>query len=101
MFVAAVLDFANSSYTTRLYVDGANVRTVTYSSGSAPYSGRACHNLFIGATPGGDSLTCATTASVTPYEPGLRSGIDDVRVYDRALSDAEIAVLYSENRWPR
>lgn len=68
--------------TMRMYVNGTDIGTTTLSSFSPNIANP--FRIGAGATEGGGNF----------WFPGL---IDDVRVYDRALSAAEVATLYAQN----
>jgi hypothetical protein len=74
----------------RLYVDGVQVGSGTASAGTIAYAAsdaNASHDLFIG------------NYALTTFYPGgnfpFKGQIDDVGVYNRTLSGAEIAAIYS------
>jgi hypothetical protein len=66
----------------KLYVDGAVVNSMQFQNGEINFP----INLTVGSF----------MSSGDRYFNGF---IDDVRIYDRALSDAEIRALYLENGW--
>jgi len=72
--VAGVWDIENSE--TRLYIDGNRKKTGPISTGSTT------NTLRIGDNP--------------DFNENFNGWIDDVRIYDRALSDTEVADLYNE-----
>jgi hypothetical protein len=71
----------NSDGTATLYVNGVISGAANQSSGTPGTGG---HNMQIGRNP------------ISGYYP-LNGSIDDVRIYNRALSAADIAQLYSYN----
>ncbi len=74
---------ASAANDTTIYVDGVAKTPTTYTSSfSALSSGDSSETLFVGATHYG-----------TPQLP-LSGSLDDVRIYNRALSVSEIGQLY-------
>ena len=68
----------------RLYVDGIQIGSGTAASGPIQYSNDPANELAIG------NYTLATANQIY----GLRAAVDDVRLYNRALSGAEIQALH-------
>jgi len=78
-----------SAQTVDLYIDGVNQTRATV-SGTIPSSiADSSRNLSIGS-----SYSNSTTPNAKPF----KGGIDDVRVYNRALSAGEIKMLYNMGR---
>src|SRR5436189_3215358 len=69
-----------------MYVDGVVVGSVAAGDTYAAY---ATPDIFIGGTPGGNPCGAAATEQL---ESGTK--VDDARVYNRALSAAEVKQLY-------
>ena len=89
--VAVVWDGSTSSANVKFYINGALVSTQTVSDGSGSRdSGTGCH-VLIGDRP---ATTCLGGADGTRQFNG---NIDDVRIYNRALSAAEVRRLYIGN----
>src|SRR4051794_37937893 len=77
----------------RLYIDGFQVGTGTAASGAIRYGLDVSNNFIIGNT---DNPNCTD-----PGGNNFSGDIDDVRVYDRALTQGEIACLAAARTTPR
>jgi len=78
----------------KIYVDGTLVKSATAHGGSnLGTSDRAKHYGYIGW--GSKSGSFNGQATSTHSGDFMQGSIDDVRIYDRALSDKEISALYS------
>lgn len=73
----------NSAGSATMYIDGVVVAT-----GTLPISNNNA-NLFIGARHSNDGSS---------YTDGWRGSIDDIRIYNRALSAAEVQALYNAEK---
>jgi hypothetical protein len=83
----------NSSSGTKEYVDGAEIgENESYSNATAV----ASKSIFMGSI-----VDPSGTAAYTDGNTGwLRGKLDDVRIYDRALTADEVSALYQEGGWP-
>ncbi|WP_027481457.1 LamG-like jellyroll fold domain-containing protein [Deinococcus pimensis] len=78
-----------------LFVNGAKAKEVTLGAALTLTSPFVCGRLVVGPEVSGS--TCGGALTNTSFG----GQADDVRVYDRALTDAEVGLLYTENRYPR
>jgi hypothetical protein len=78
--VAGTMHQSGSDYVYSIYVDGELDNTATNSTGLAPTE----HSWAIGARYDGTW--------------GYRGLVEDVRIYDRALSDSEVRAIYAEKK---
>ena len=95
VFVVGRTALVNGQYVLGLFMDGVKVDETTLIAGATSPSPFQCGVLVIG--PVVPYNTCNSPLSATSFG----GQADDVRIYNRPLSDAEIAILYHENRWPR
>ena len=78
----------------KIYVDGTMVKSTTAHGGSnLGTSYRTKHYGYLGWGSKSGSFNDQTTS--THPDDFMQGSIDDVRIYDRALSDNEISALYS------
>ena len=85
----AVAVYNASAQTVDLYIDGVN-QTRAIGAGTIPSSiADSSRDLSIGS-----SYSNSTTPNAKPFN----GGIDDVRIYNRALSAGEIKILYNMGR---
>lgn len=68
----------------RIFIDGGKVATITWSNTNAPKLMASNSNLYIGLGVG--------SIGTGNHLPG---SVDDVRIYNRSLPDAEVAALYT------
>lgn len=90
--LVGVLDASGGSYTTRLYRNGMLDAT---SSVDSPVPRRPDCRFYIGPSPAGDPCS----SSVGPEFQNFPGRLDDVRLYDRALSDVEVRALFHEGEY--
>jgi hypothetical protein len=110
------------------YMEGRDGRVTAYtqhSGPSAPFADNQWHFLLglrtgnlwkifldgqlsssadVGGTAGsiesGGNITIGAFSNTTPVNGVWQGSIDDIRIYNRALSDSEIDQLYHEGGWP-
>lgn len=87
VFVVGCTAFVNGRYVLSLFVDGVNVAESVLPAGVTSPSAFECGRLVVG--PAVSSTSCR--GALTPTSFGGQA--DDVRVYNRPLSDEEIATL--------
>ncbi|GBF06770.1 hypothetical protein DAERI_100133 [Deinococcus aerius] len=87
VFVVGRTAFVNGRYVLSLFVDGVNVAESVLPAGVTSPSAFECGRLVVG--PAVSSTSCR--GALTPTSFGGQA--DDVRVYNRPLSDEEIATL--------
>ncbi|WP_019586619.1 LamG-like jellyroll fold domain-containing protein [Deinococcus apachensis] len=92
VFVVGRTAFVNGQYVLGLFADGVKVGESVLPAGVTTLAPFECGRLIVG--PGIAPTTCG--GALTPTSFGGQA--DDVRVYNRPLSDEEIATLYHENR---